>query len=74
MPLLDACRELEAIIGRSTVQACLFREGCRTADIACPVNAGAALTVEDGDGVTFRKHRAFTRQDRAAMAGDVAVQ
>jgi hypothetical protein len=59
MPLLDACRQIKAIIGNSTAQVLLFREGQNVADITCPVNAGAGLTVEDSDGVTFRKYRAM---------------
>lgn len=44
-PLLDACRKLHAMGGRSTERAGLFRSGKDTPDIHCRVDYGAAHTV-----------------------------
>ena len=61
-PLLDACRQIRAILGDTSQRAGLFREGRTEADITCPVNKGALLTVEDGPkGIRFRKYREFDR-------------
>ena len=61
-PLLDACRQIRAILGDTSRRAGLFREGRTEADISCPVNKGALLTVEDGPkGIRFRKYREFDR-------------
>ena len=61
-PLLDACRQIRAILGDTSQRAGLFREGRTEADITCPVNKGALLTVEDGPkGIRFRKYCEFDR-------------
>ena len=61
-PLLDACRQIRAILGDTSQRAGLFREGRTEADISCSVNKGALLTVEDGpQGIRFRKYREFHR-------------
>ena len=61
-PLLDACRQIRAILGDTSHRAGLFREGRTEADITCPVNKGALITVEDGPkGIRFRKYREFDR-------------
>ena len=61
-PLLDACRQIRAILGDTSQRAGLFREGGTEADISCSVNKGALLTVEDGPkGIRFRKYREFDR-------------
>jgi hypothetical protein len=61
-PLLDACRQIRAILGETSQRAGLFREGRTEADISCSVNKGALLTVEDGPkGIRFRKYREFDR-------------
>ena len=61
-PLLDACRQIRAILGDTSQRAGLFREGRTEADISCSVNKGALLTVEDGPkGIRFRKYREFDR-------------
>ena len=61
-PLLDACRQIRAILGDTSQRAGLFREGRTEADISCSVNKGALLTVEDGPkGIRFRKYREFHR-------------
>jgi hypothetical protein len=61
-PLLDACRQIRAILGDTSRRAGLFREGRTEADISCSVNKGALLTVEDGPkGIRFRKYREFDR-------------
>ena len=61
-PLLDACRQIRAILGETSQRAGLFREGRTEADITCSVNKGALLTVEDGPkGSRFRKYREFDR-------------
>ena len=61
-PLLDACRQIRAILGDTSQRAGLFRDGRTEADITCPVNKGALLTVEDGpQGIRFRKYREFDR-------------
>ena len=44
-PLLDACRQIRAILGDTSQRAGLFREGRTEADISCSVNKGALLTV-----------------------------
>ena len=58
----DACRQIRAILGDTSQRAGLFRDGRTEADITCPVNKGALLTVEDGPkGSRFRKYREFDR-------------
>jgi hypothetical protein len=48
-PLLDACRQIKSILGDTGRRAGLFREGREVADIACPINVGAATTVKEGN-------------------------
>jgi hypothetical protein len=58
--LPDACRQIRAILGDASESAGVFRAGRTEADISCPVNKGALLTVEDGQrGTRFRKFREF---------------
>ncbi len=46
-PLLDACRQLKSLYGLNGERAGLFREGRDTPDISCPVEVGAATTVQE---------------------------
>jgi hypothetical protein len=58
-PLLDACRQIERILGATTKRAGVFREGRDAPDISCPVAAGAEVTVSERDkgGIRFGKYQ-----------------
>ena len=60
-PLLDACRQIKAMGGDTSVVAGVFREGRDTPDISCVVERGAGLTVSetDRDRIKLRKFQAF---------------
>jgi len=59
-PLLDACRQIKRAGGDTAQRAGVFREGRDTPDISCPVEAGAALTVEETvSGPRFRKYQPY---------------
>ncbi len=60
-PLLDACRQIEAILGDTETVAGLFREGRSAPDISCPVDKGAQLTVSEPSKsrIRFVKFREF---------------
>jgi hypothetical protein len=60
-PLLDACREIKRISGPTASLAGLFRAGRPTPDLFCPVEWGAAHTVEERStgGIKFAKYREF---------------
>lgn len=60
-PLLDACRQIKRAVGPTAMRAGLFREGRDVPDISCPVEAGAALTVEETtcNAPRFRKFKPF---------------
>jgi hypothetical protein len=70
-PLLDACREIKRIVGPTASLAGLFREGRPTPDLSCPVEWGAAHTVEERSarGIKFAKYREFD-QGRIAEAAE----
>jgi hypothetical protein len=63
-PLLDACRQIKRALGPTAQRAGLFREGRDIPDISCPVEAGAALTVEETThgSPRFRKFKPFPAQ------------
>lgn len=65
-PLLDACRQLKSLYGlpRGAVVG-LFRKGREVADLACPLDVGAATTVRELN-TTFRKFEPFAIALRAA--------
>jgi hypothetical protein len=46
-PLLDACRQINSILGPTKSRVALFREGYSEPDIACSVEWGAGRTVFD---------------------------
>lgn len=48
-PLLDACREIKRAVGPTEDTAGIYREGRQEADMSCPVNSGASLTVSEPD-------------------------
>jgi hypothetical protein len=60
-PLLDACRQIKRAGGGTAQCAGLFRDGMDTPDISCPVEAGAALTVEETShgSPRFRKFKPY---------------
>jgi hypothetical protein len=63
-PLLDACRQLERILGDTAEAAGLFREGRTIPDISCSISEGAGLTVaepKNGKIIHFAKYRPFDR-------------
>lgn len=62
MPLLDACRRLEAM-GEAPTQPCgMFRKGRDGPDATCTVGGGARFTVaESGGRPRFVKFRTFER-------------
>src|SRR3974390_1590947 len=64
-PLLDACRQIAAILGPTQTRAGLFREGRSTPDLSCTVEWGAAHTVSESGTPRFVKYREF---DIGAMA------
>lgn len=47
-PLLDACRQICAILGDTWETAVIFREGRSEPDMTCDVAKAAMLTVKDG--------------------------
>ncbi|MGC2318515.1 MAG: hypothetical protein WA615_18805 [Bradyrhizobium sp.] len=57
-PLLDACRQLKSLYGLTGVAVGLFRNGSEIADISCPLDGGAALTVKERSigGITFEEY------------------
>jgi hypothetical protein len=60
-PLLDACRQIIALVGFTTEDAGIFREGRAEPDMTCPVQKGAEVTVsEPANGkIRFARYRAF---------------
>ncbi len=62
-PLLDACRDIKRITGATKEIAGIFREGREHADMFCPVEKGASLTVSEPDKgtVKFVKYTEFKR-------------
>jgi hypothetical protein len=73
-PLLDACRQLRAIFGDTSVRAGVFRAGRAEADISCSVEWGAQHTVNEPPGrgrISFGKFSEFDR-DAVAGASDIA--
>ena len=62
-PLLDACREIKRTTGATKEVAAIFREGREHADMFCPVETGAGLTVSEPDkGIPkFVKYAEFKR-------------
>jgi hypothetical protein len=58
-PLIDACRQIKALLGPNDHPAGLFREGRSTPDISCKVEWGASHTVlEPSEGrIRFVKYR-----------------
>jgi hypothetical protein len=71
-PLLDACRQIKSILGVTKERAGVFREGSMVADISCPVEAGALVTVSEPDKgrVRFAKYQEHwaTRQPEQQAA------
>jgi hypothetical protein len=60
-PLLDACRQIKSLHGRTGERAGLFREGSDVADISCTVESGALLTVSERDNgsIRFAKYQPY---------------
>jgi hypothetical protein len=58
-PLIDACRQIKALLGTTDRRAGLFREGRAEPDISCSVSWGAAHTVDERNagGIRFVKYR-----------------
>ena len=48
-PLLDACRQLKSLYGLTGERVGVFRERSEVADISCPIDVGAATTVQEPD-------------------------
>jgi hypothetical protein len=67
-PLLDACRQIKRALGPTGERAGLFREGSDVADISCPVEAGALVTVKETDkGIRLGKYEPWRAlADKAA--------
>jgi hypothetical protein len=67
-PLLDACRQINSLLGPTGQLAGLFREGCWEWDIRCRVDVGAELTVkeESAGGIRLAKHKPFATTFREA--------
>jgi hypothetical protein len=66
-PLLDACRQIQSILGDPCHrQAAMYREGKDHPDMTCPVDVGAKYRVseESKGGIRFRR---FDRFDRSAI-------
>ncbi|KRR11285.1 hypothetical protein CQ12_05515 [Bradyrhizobium jicamae] len=53
-PLLDACREIQSILGATGHHAAVFRPGRAHWDIRCSVEWGAAHTVKETRSGTIR--------------------
>jgi hypothetical protein len=63
-PLLDACREIQSILGDPCrQQAGIYREGHDQPDMTCPVDVGAKYRVAEDvkNGPRFRKFEPFDR-------------
>jgi hypothetical protein len=61
-PLLDACRQIQAILGDPChQQAAIYREGKDQPDMTCPVDVGAKYRVAEDikNGPRFRKFEPF---------------
>jgi len=58
-PLIDACRQIKALLGPNDHRAGLFREGRSTPDISCTVEWGASHTVLEPseNRIRFVKYR-----------------
>jgi hypothetical protein len=58
-PLLDACRQIQELLGPTAQKAGLFRPGKNHPDLSCYVTDGARLTVEErsAGGIRFAKYR-----------------
>ena len=58
-PLIDACRQIKALLGTTDRRAGLFRKGRLSPDISCSVEWGASHTVLDpSEGrIRFVKYR-----------------
>jgi hypothetical protein len=69
-PLLDACRQLQRILGPTSERAGLFREGRSGPDISYRVDKGAQLTVREDrrKGPLFEKFKPFDHQITATTA------
>jgi hypothetical protein len=68
-PLLDACRAINAQLGDCTGKiAAIYRKGRTEPDMRCPVEVGAAYTVEEPDRgrIRFRKYKPFDQATRRA--------
>jgi hypothetical protein len=62
-PLLEACRQIKRVLGPTGTQARLFRGASTVADISCPVESGARLTVKEPDKgrtIHFASYQAWT--------------
>jgi hypothetical protein len=66
-PLLDACRQLESILGDTSVAVGVFRDGSDVPDLSCALRTGARTMVSesDRDGVRFVKFREFALKEAA---------
>ena len=61
-PLLDACREIQSILGDPChQQAGIYREGKDQPDMTCPVDVGAKYRIAEDtkSGPRFRKFEPF---------------
>jgi hypothetical protein len=71
-PLLDACRQLQRILGDIPDIVGVFRDGRSEPDISCPLKVGAQYTVVERDkgNVRFERYSverlAALREARAA--------
>jgi hypothetical protein len=70
-PLLDACRQIERILGDTETVAGLFREGRSVPDISCSVTEGAQLTVSEPSKGRIRSVK-FREFDATFLATEVA--
>lgn len=63
-PLLDACRQLQRILGDTGELVGQFREGRDVPDMTCALNVGARLTVTEPDKgrPQFVQYREFDRR------------
>jgi hypothetical protein len=70
-PLLDACRQLKSLYGLAGERVGVFREESEVADISCPIEVGAATTVQEPDRgvVRFGKYVDLAAVFRASGKG-----
>lgn len=61
-PLLDACRQIERILGDTKERVALFRPGRTVPDLTCSVTVGADTTVAEPSAGTihFAKFQKFS--------------